>query len=334
MRATWVFYFLLLFLAAGSPPLAAGRVTADAPMQKPGGAAAAGIPAAAADDSLWMISTRHVDCPCGPLPPAAQLRFFRYQPFSGWQVADSEQWVQGSGAAAMTLVYVHGNRIEADEAAQRGLAAYRALLRSRPAVPALRFVVWSWPSSKIQQPRPRLDAQVKAARTDCESFLLASFLHGLEPDTQLCLLGYSFGARIVSGALHLTGGGTLGRFALADAGARPAGAARAVLYAAALDNSWWLPGGYHDQAVAQVEQLLLLYNTADPVLRLYPRLDPRSSAAALGYTGLLRPTRLGQDAAQFEQANARYQIGKTHDERAYFASEILMQRMREALFAP
>jgi hypothetical protein len=334
MRAIWVFCWLLSTLASATPAAAAGRVESSLPVQKSGSEAAGDTKAGSGADSLWMISTRQVACPCGSLPSAAQLRFSRYEPSCGWQVADADQWAHASGAEAMTLVYVHGNRIEADEAPRRGLAAYRALLRSRPAVPAIRFVVWSWPSSKISRPRPRLDAQVKAVRTDCESYLLADFLQGLEPDTRLCLLGYSFGARIVSGALHLSGGGTLGRFHLADAGARPASPAHVVLYAAALDNSWWLPGGYHDLAVSQVERLLLLYNPADLVLRLYPRLDPRSPAAALGYTGLLRPARLGQDAARLEQANACCQIGKTHDEQAYFASETLMRRVRQTLFEP
>lgn len=332
MRAIWVFCLLLSTLATAAPAAAVGRVAAPSSVQKSGSQAAGDTKAGSGADSVWMISTRQVDCPCGSLPSTAQLRFSRYEPSCGWQAADADQWAQARGAEAMTLFYVHGNRIEAEEAPQRGLAAYRALLRTRPAVPAIRFVVWSWPSSKISRPRPRLDAQVKAARTDCESYLLANFLQGLEPDTQLCLLGYSFGARIVSGALQLSGGGTLGRFHLADVGVRPASPARVVLYAAALDNTWWFPGGYHDLAVSQVERMLLLYNTADPVLRLYPRLDPRSPTAALGYTGLLRPARLGQDAERLEQANARCQIGKTHDEQAYFASETLMRRVRETLF--
>jgi hypothetical protein len=101
-----------------------------------------------------MISTRHLDCPCGKLPTEANLRFFRYDPACGWHAADEDQWAQGEWADALTLVYVHGNRIEPDEAPGRGLAAYRALLRSRPDAPPIRFVVWSWPSSKIHGPRP------------------------------------------------------------------------------------------------------------------------------------------------------------------------------------
>jgi hypothetical protein len=54
----------------------------------------------------------------------------------------------------------------------------------------------------------------------------------------------------------------------------------------------------------------------------------------LGYTGLVRPARLGQDAERLEQANVCCQIGKTHDEQAYQASETLMRRVRESLLEP
>ena len=113
----------------------------------------------------------------------------------------------------------------------------------------------------------------KPPARDCESYFLANFMSRLNPDTQLRLLGYSFGGRIVSGALHLAGGGTLGRFQLADANSRPPNSVRVVLLAAAMDNYWWLPGRYHGECFSQVDRLLLLYNSCDPVLRFYPRLD-------------------------------------------------------------
>jgi hypothetical protein len=335
MRATWISRLLLFSLVTCAPLAAQGDATSEPHVQKAGtengGVALAGSGSAA--DSIWMVSTRHLSCPCGPSSGSENVQFFRYDPACGWQTADQAQWDQDEWFNAVTLVYVHGNRIEPGEVSGRGLAAYRAL-RNLPDSRPVRFVIWSWPSSKVHGPRPRRDAQTKAARTDCESYFLAKFLNGLETDTQLRLLGYSFGARIVSGALHLAGGGTLGRYQLTELKPRPANSVRVVLQAAAMNNQWWLPGGYHDQSFSQVERLLLLYNPCDPVLRRYPRLDPSCSAQALGYTGLARPVRLGQDAERLEQANVCCQIGKTHNEQAYFASETLMRRARELLLAP
>jgi len=327
MRATWISSWLL-FSFLPCAPAALGGVAPELHVQK------ADAGSGSAFNSIWMISTRHLNCPCGPSLGSTDFRFFRYDPAAGWQTADEARWAQDERLDAVTLVYVHGNRIEPEEASSRGLAAYRALLRNLPDSSPVRFVIWSWPSSKVHGPRPRRDAQTKAARTACESYFLATFLNGLETDAQLRLLGYSFGARIVSGALHLAGGGTLGRYHLMELKQRPANSVRVVLQAAAMNNQWWLPGGYHDQSFSQVERLLLLYNPCDPVLRRYPRLDPGCSGQALGYTGLGRPGRLGQDAERLEQANVCCQIGKTHDERAYFASETLMRRARETLLAP
>ena len=187
----------------------------------------------------------------------------------------------------------------------------------------------------MQGPRPRRDAQVKAARTACESYYLASFLSRLNPDTQLSLLGYSFGARIVSGALHLAGGGTLGWLHLAEANSRPAHSVRVALLAAAMDNHWWLPGHYHGECFSQVDRLLLLYNSCDPVLRFYPRLDRRR-----GPRRWATPVSAGRAAwartpERLEQANVCCRIGKTHDEHAYFASEANMRaESARSLLAP
>ena len=156
----------------------------------------------------------------------------------------------------------------------------------------------------------------------------------LNPDTSLRLLGYSFGGRIVSGALHLTGGGTLGPFQLADANSRPPYSLRVVLLAPAMDNHWWLPGRYHGECFSQVDRLLLLYNSCDPVLRFYPRLDRGRGAQALGYSGFCWTSRLGENAERLEQTNVCCRIGKTHDEDAYFASEANMRAVREILLAP
>lgn len=333
MRVTRV-SSLLLFVFLTCAPAALAHVTVVAPVQKPDGGVAADNGADLAADEIWMVSTRHSNCASGKLAEPANFRFFRFGPGCRWQAADEAEWIASQQADAVTLVYVHGNRVASNEASGRGLAAYRAVVRNRPDSSPIRFVIWSWPSSKLHGPRPRRDAQVKAARTDCESLLLASFLTQLDSQTPISLLGYSFGARIVSGALHLAAGGRLGRYQLADADHRPTNSMRVVLYAAAMDNHWWLPGRYHGQSFSQVDRLLLLYNTCDPVLRLYPKMDRHSSAQALGFTGFARPAALGPDAARLEQANVRGQIGRTHDEQAYLASESIMRRMRDMLLAP
>lgn len=329
-------YLLFLLLAAfpSSSP-AESCATAAPSAQKPDRSDHAADQAAARpDDSVWMISTRCLGCACGYKGADSGFHWSRYDPESGWQGTNWSDWTAAEHPGSTTVVYVHGNRVEAGEAYGRGLAAYRALTRHAADSQPIRFVVWSWPSDKLRGPRPKRDARVKASRTPCESFYLAQFLARLNPDTQLGLLGYSFGARIVSGALHLTDGGTLGCLQLPEANPRPAHSVRVAMLAGAMNNNWWLPGHCHGRAWSAVDRLCLMYNTCDPVLRFYPRLDRRSRAQALGYTGFCWSASLGEDAWRLEQTDVCCKIGRTHDEQAYFASGAIMCRVSETLLAP
>lgn len=335
-RATLSTCLLLLVLTAlASSSLADSPGATDPPAQKPGDSDAAerGV-GARTEDSVWMVSTRNLGCCCVDTQAEPDFRWRRYECGSGWQDADWSAWSAAEQPGTVTVVYVHGNRMEGGEVFGRGLAAYRALVRNTADGRPIRFVVWSWPSDKLKGPHPKRDALVKAARTSCESFYLACFLARLNPDTPLSLWGYSFGARIVSGALHLAGGGSLGSWQLSEPCPRPAHSMRVALYAAGMNNDWWRPGHFHGEAWSAVDRLCLLYNRCDPVLRLYPHLDRRCRPQALGYTGFCWAASLGDEAWRLEQTNVGCEIGKTHDEFAYFGSCAVMRRVRETLLAP
>jgi hypothetical protein len=69
-------------------------------------------------------------------------------------------------------------------------------------------------------------------------------------------------------------------------------------------------------------------------LRFYPRLEGRRGPQALGYTGFCWRASLGDEAWRLEQTNVCCEIGKTHDEFAYFGSQAVMCRVSEALLGP
>lgn len=331
--ASCVLCFLLTALPSSS--LAESLATVPPSAQQPAaGDSAANDVSARTDDSVWMISTRHLGCLCRDPQADPDFQWQRYDWDSGWHEANRSDWLAPEPPGTITVVYVHGNRVQYGEAGGRGLAAYRALTRHAADSRPIRFVVWSWPSDKLRGPKPMRDARVKAARTPTESFYLASFLSQLKPDTPLSLLGFSFGTRIISGALHLAEGGSLRSLDLAEASARPAHTVRVAMLAAAMDNDSWLSGHGHGQAWSAVERLCLQYNTCDPVLRFYPRLDRCSRTQALGYTGFCWPASLGEEAGRLEQCDVCCEIGKTHEERAYLASAAIMRRVSETLLAP
>ena len=231
------------------------------------------------------------------------------------------------GADTVTLVYVHGNRFTWSDAIEYGHYARSALrTRNTPGL-SVRFVIWSWPSAPIRG--VVRDVRVKAMRADVEAAFLARFLAGLDDDSRVSLLGLSFGARIITGALHLRAGGRLnGLVAPPAPAAQPV---RVVLMAAALDNDWLLPGHFHGRALSQTDAVLSLYNSCDPVLKRYHLLQRCSRAQALGYTGAVGPLRCPDGFARFEQHDVCRVIGRTHHETSYFFSCALMSHARRYL---
>ncbi len=276
-------------------------------------------------DSLWMISTRHLGCPDPQNPGLADFRTSQYDGYQ-WQESDFPTFQHDR--RDLTVFFVHGNRVDGTEVYQRGLDAYLGLTRGLDDPRSIRFVVWSWPSTQIRG--PRRDVLVKAARTNADAYYLATVLAGL-PETELSLFGFSFGARIVSGALHLVGGGRLCGYQLMAGEALPALHPRIVLMAAAMHRSWWLPDGFHSQCPYVADKLLVQYNPCDPVLKLYPRIDWRRRPQALGYTGFPWTGQLGPNADKLQQQNVCCQVGKTHDATRYFDSFEVMSRARECL---
>jgi len=278
-------------------------------------------------DDVWLISTRCLCCPCWHKADWVELEYQRYDHPAGWSEATLEEFLAGE-TTRRTLIYLHGNRVSAREAFARGWQAYHALLDSSDAEP-VRFVIWSWPSDQICG--PLRDVRSKAARTNGEGHYLAWLLAQLPSETPVSLLGYSFGARVATGALHVLGGGELAGSQLPPSLQRSTSATRVVLMAAALHNWWLQPGGSHEQALGQMEQLLIQYNSCDPVLQRYRFVEKRSKPAALGYTGMY----LDEDVAiSIDQSNVCCLVGRSHDEDRYLNSPSIVEEARQALLGP
>jgi hypothetical protein len=304
-------------------------------------------------DQLWLVSTRQLGYPgCQPGLDNSldNLDVRLYDASAGWQSSDATSLLSSQHAQDMTCVYVHGNRVEWNEALSQGRRLYRRLAYDDTDAPPLCFIIWSWPSSQISgQLR---DVRVKAQRTNADGYYLGSFLSQCSPDRPTSLIGYSFGCRVVTGALHLRGGGILAGRVLSrdespvvisetvDAVGRdderpwataiqsPADHAptRVVLLAAALPNYWLSPGNAHGMAATQIDQVLLLYNSCDRVLKRYGLVEPDGRPQALGYTGLVYRTQWSP--SQIEQRDVCCIVGKAHDESRYYASSGLMRRIR------
>lgn len=273
-------------------------------------------------DDVWAVSTRCLGCGHAFVPQVWHFEAGQWQPSSlaAFYASDSTEQV--------TSVYLHGNRIEAGQALADGLSFYFQLVGRYSDERPTRFVIWSWPSSQIKGQLK--DVRTKADRTNLEGFYLAQFLSGMKPDLQVGLLGYSFGARIVTGGLHLLGGGQLAGRTVPSGNRQPT---QVVLWAAALHNHWLLPGHCHGNALPMAERWLIYVNGCDPVLKHYHRLEKCGNAPALGYTGLAGLYSLSPDLqSRIEQLCVSHIIGGTHSVYPYIYSPVVASRTRQYIF--
>ncbi|HMC12609.1 MAG TPA: hypothetical protein VKH44_15020, partial [Pirellulaceae bacterium] len=252
-------------------------------------------------DQIWLVSTRGVDCVDQPGWSASRLDA------GFWKSKDNSAFYESDDAETVTVVYVHGNRMDSAGAESRGLAIYRELFASETAG-KIRFVIWSWPSDQIRGPIK--DVRTKAARSDDEAYLLARFLAPIPANRRVGLIGFSYGARIIGGGLHILGGGELlGRSV--ESSDRPA--FHVVYWAAGVQNDWLLPGNVHSQAMPLGKTWLNMINSCDSILRRFDRIDPCDNSPGLGYTGLVGKDQLSAElASRYEDWDVAHLVGNDH----------------------
>ncbi len=302
----------------------AGDSPSSSPVQAPAGAEKQVCQAfrVREQDQVWLVSTRHLDCCVGKYIPTYQIWLYEK---GTWQPRTEADFFAADSAEVVTPLYVHGNRITADEASSYGLSFYFELVGKFDHEPPVRFVIWSWPSDQIKGPLK--DVRVKADRSDCESYFLGCFLARMQPDVRVGLLGYSFGARVLSGALHVMHGGAMFGY-VAPGGQQPR--IRAALWAAAEHNHWYQPGHFHGRAPAAEEAWFVTVNPCDPVLSRYRFVDECSNPVAVGFAGIYGRNLIDPAAnAGIEEINVSNIIGGTHDWRAYLYSSWIQNRTRE-----
>jgi hypothetical protein len=274
-------------------------------------------------DELWLLDARRLGCGCD----CDRLGVARGAGCGAWLPSNMAEF-DAADPTKTTIFFVHGNRVSPEDAYREARRVYRALAPHLPPGLPIRLVTWSWPSAKIRG--PLRDARIKAARTDRSGYLLACVLERLDPAAPVGVLGYSFGARIATGALHLLGGGQQGGYRLA-APPSPRAPLRVALLAAALNNDWLLPGRYHGQALTQTDHLLLLNNSTDRALRHYHLLFRHARPQALGYTGFAGLSLLGPMRGRIEQYDAACIVGDEHSFANYLQSPRLMALVARTL---
>jgi hypothetical protein len=295
--------------------LAHGAATSEAVSQP--------TPLAPALDEVWTISSRQVGC---GEDDCSRLSYWRFcHETHEWLPSSHEAFLASDDPLTPSCFFVHGNRVGHGEAFDIGWRAYQRLRAQAPPARRFRFVIWSWPSTRIQGQIK--DVRTKARQSEAHAYYLAWLLDQIDPRTPVSLVGYSYGARLVAGSLHILGGGTSAGRTLATRVHPDRSPVRAVLLAGALDSNALLPRARNGLALTQVERMLVLTNPADEVLKYYRLLyGLGSKIQALGAAGAAGLSSLGTPG-KVVHWNVSRLVGPDHDWTRYLYSPAIVSRM-------
>ena len=274
-------------------------------------------------DEVWVISSRHLGWPdCAAGAPA--LKYWRWDcGIKNWDKLSAAEFQETDSATVATVIYVHGNRVDSWQAVDLGWYTYNAIVRQGDNDRPVRYVIYSWPSTRICGSQVD-DLRYKANRTNGEAYYLGYVLSNIREDVPVALIGFSYGARVTTGALHVAAGGQIcGNSLPADMARR--GNIRSVLMAAAMHNYWMWPGCFHGDALKSTDRMLILANSCDKVLRRYHWLFKGERPRALGFCGLSWCDQTGK----VKELDCCCCVGKTHDSLSYLHAWNLAELTRK-----
>jgi hypothetical protein len=283
----------------------------------------AAIPASAfaeeaCENDVWLVSVRQWNH-CGkPIP----MDFWRWRG-RRFIVSTHEEFLASDVPGRTTCFWIHGWRTSAEVAKSDGLRVYERI--AGQASCPFRMVIWSWPSEQTRSLRE--DARHKAWLSDVGAYPLATLIDHIDHRVPVGLVGFSRGARMATGALHLLGGGQLEGYRL-DHRAHPKRVAmNAVLLAGALDNFALAVGQKNSEALGQVGEMLVMVNRDDLVLKLYPYIWGWKGPEAIGNTGAAG--NLGPHHHRLAQMKVDHIVGRRHE--AYFDSPLLVTAIADTV---
>lgn len=288
-------------------------------------------------ERLWVVQTR--DCPqfMGS-DPWRGLRVLRFDENGVLQErSPSELFAQTVGRPV--LIQVQGSLTTRDIALGGLLWTHSWLEYNRALPPEAVVIAFDWPSERIYRLDFR-DIEEKGRRAYVAGYHLARFLQAFPPESRVCLLGQSYGGRVVPAALHLLGGGGLNSQdhdqPVRLPGARCDLQLRAIILAGASDHHWLDPDERFDRALPACQKLLNLYNRRDEALILYPLLRRSGRHRALGRVGLKQSdlNQLGPLAARYAEYDLHDELGAEHTLLDAVANPRIARRMAPYVWAP
>jgi len=242
-----------------------------------------------------------------------KLKYYRWEN-NQWQVAEAKTFFDTQQAEMPLIVFAPGYTSTTSQTTQTGLALVKHFDPDKPC----RVVFWNWYSEKGQGTL-RCDVRNKLSIIGRTADYLALFLQKMQPQSKVCLFGFSFGSRIVCEATE----------SLRKSGQRPDGLRlNLVVSGAATDAHWFAKGHKHGDVPEIVEKILVTYNPEDWVLRFYHLMyGLRHKSKALGRTGLPMQRIDSAYRDRFENIVVNRYIGDEHQTLYHVQTPVFRSRI-------
>jgi len=277
---------------------------------------------------IWVVSTRDLERPSHQSGWRKSPKVWKYDHKRSVSKSSLDSIFASQRSDTQTCIFVHGNRMTINDAHGQALCFLDHLNCEDPRV---QYIIFSWPSEKIVG--LARDARVKADRADGDTLYLAQLLSHFSADSDVVLIGYSFGARLCTGSVHLLAGGMFGTNCLPPA-AVPRVRPRMILLASAFPRKWLLPGHAHGLTLSQTDHLTSFYNRLDPALRHYSlAFHQQGRPQALGYE-CCASIGFESDDCLVEQIDVTNDVGRSHSLSRFVDSSAIMSEIRLRTYAP
>jgi hypothetical protein len=236
------------------------------------------------DCDYWIVSSRNCDGRHAPCGADCCLSYFHCPGDRSFCPQTREAFLASIRPDRPVCFVVHGSYNWWRDVMAESRLIHRWIRSAAPQLP-IQVVIFTWPSNGNMPYLLPVDLAILGRRSAAHGAYLASVITQFPADQRVSIVGHSHGARTTVAALHVLGGG-----ALENGQALPPGYSvplhlRAVLLAAAIDHDWLNPGDRYGQALIVPEKVLLMRNSRDATLGIYP-LRKGLGDRALGRCGL------------------------------------------------
>ena len=267
---------------------------------------------------IWRVDSHAVARLAAGEQHFAKLAYYRWEN-NRWQASDAETFFNTQQPDIPLIIFAPGYSVTTQQITQLGLSIAQNFDPDKPC----RLVLWSWYADRgIGNIRRDIRSKLPIVHNTAD--YLALFLQKVNPQSKVCLFGFSFGSRIICNAVEAwrTQDPQPERLRL-----------RLVLSGAATDQDWFAQGHQHGKVPEVTEKILITYNSNDWALRFYPFLyNYRHRPTALGLRGLPMQSVAPELRSRFENVDVNPYIGNRHETLSHVQTTVFRSRINTYFF--